>query len=212
MVNAYYPFPGSSLNSERCGICWCQFKDKDSIVAHGNNEKELLHPIHKECVKTWLLRKEFCPTCKVKIDSHSILPNRARLLMQKDIMLGLKLGTFLVLHANAAIAILSTVTLLQRLPNSTLKFTAGVAWSIGALYILSLYGQKIRETAKRDFVDASKNARGIISVCYFASSFFSIANADFKQAFVTSLVTNWAATIFGTTVGAMLGGFYDRSY
>lgn len=61
-----------------CSIC-LQPLGKTGVIAHnGGKEGEQLHQIHEQCIKVWLKIHPSCPSCRVAVNTKSLLSLKER--------------------------------------------------------------------------------------------------------------------------------------
>ena len=51
-------------DSKNCSICLENFKIDDKVIY-----LPCIHFFHEMCIKNWIIRKQFCPVCKLEINS-----------------------------------------------------------------------------------------------------------------------------------------------
>lgn len=79
MLVSYYDFP----SNDECGICRESMKGEDSVAHSGIGKK---HPLHKNCLKTWLQTKNECPFCKERVELNSLLTWKERIVRELRLM------------------------------------------------------------------------------------------------------------------------------
>ncbi|KAL5569294.1 hypothetical protein UlMin_025869 [Ulmus minor] len=69
VVEITYPFSDFDQQEARCSICLEEYNYGQEKVGR---MKKCGHDYHVECIREWLLKKNFCPICKVPASSDSL--------------------------------------------------------------------------------------------------------------------------------------------
>lgn len=72
----YHPYI-PTVEDGNCSTCRFSLQEEGSVVAHND-----LHPIHTECLRTWIKIDSRCPECRADVDPTNLLTCKEKTIIQ----------------------------------------------------------------------------------------------------------------------------------